>query len=259
MSRHSCTVRPPVSQACLTRDSAWSPTGVRTRPGAGSGHGARARLTGTGADPQDGPTATSTDAAPASGIQPASPVVVWSAMWIAYVVWGSTYLAIAVAIESMPPLIAPGTRFLAAAAVLPVVLAVRHGPRSLLVAWPRLRGAMVVGALLLGIGVLTLAERSVPSGVAALIVAITPLWVVLLRAATGDRPPLGAWIGVGILGVGVVVAPGAPGSGDACTQRTLWSLAMLLGAACWALGSFLQPKIRATRSCSPSTRCSPAG
>ena len=195
--------------------------------------------------------ATSTDAVAASGIQPASSVAVWSAMWIVYVVWGSTYLAIAVAIESMPPLIALGTRFLAAAAVLVVVLAVRRGPRCFVVAWPELRGAMVVGALLLGvgIGVLTLAERYVPSGVAALIVAIMPLWVILLRAATGDRPPLVTWIGVGvgILGIAVLVAPGAHASGDDSTRRTVWSLAMLLSTACWALGSFLQPRIRTPR------------
>ena len=195
--------------------------------------------------------ATTTDDATASGIQPASSVAVWSAMWIVYVVWGSTYLAIAVAIESMPPLVALGTRFLTAALVLAGFLAVRRGPRALVVPWPELRGAMLVGALLLGVGmgVLTLAERYVPSGVAALIVAIMPLWVVILRAVTGDRPPLVTWIGVavGILGIAVLVAPGAHDGGADSGQRTFWSLAMLVSTACWAYGSFLQPKIRTPR------------
>jgi drug/metabolite transporter (DMT)-like permease len=172
-------------------------------------------------------------------------------MWIVYVVWGSTYLAIAVAIESMPPLIALGTRFLAAMTVLAGFLVVRRGPRSLVVPWRELRGAMVVGALLLGVGmgVLTLAERYVPSGVAALIVAIMPLWVVILRAVTGDRPPLVTWLGVaiGILGIAVLVAPGAHGGGADSGQRTIWSLAMLVSTACWAYGSFLQPRIHVPR------------
>jgi drug/metabolite transporter (DMT)-like permease len=119
------------------------------------------------------------------------------------------------------------------------------------VPWQELRGAIVVGALLLGVGmgVLTLAEQHVPSGVAALIVAIMPLWVVILRAVTGDRPPLVTWLGVavGLAGVVVLVAPGASGGSDAAAQRLFWSVAMLGSTACWAFGSFLQPKIRTPR------------
>ena len=183
-----------------------------------------------------------------------STTATWTAMWIVYIIWGSTYLAIAVAIESMPPLLALGTRFLAAAVLLAAFLAVRRGPRSLIVPWQELRGAAVVGALLLGAGVgfLTLAERYVPTGVAALVVAIVPLWVVLLRAGTGDRPHLVTWIGVavGLAGVAVLVLPGdhvasVGGANDA--QRTLWSLGIMLGSACWAFGSFLQPRIRTPR------------
>jgi drug/metabolite transporter (DMT)-like permease len=183
------------------------------------------------------------------GIQPATPLAVWSAMWVVYLVWGSTYLAIAVAVESMPPLISLGTRFLTACAVLGLVLVLRRGPRALAVPWPELRGAVVVGVLLLGVGmgVLTLAEQHVPSGVAALIVAVMPLWVVILRAVTGDRPPLVTWLGVavGICGVVVLVGPGSSSGGS--DQRLFWSVAMLGSTACWAFGSFLQPKIRTPR------------
>ena len=184
----------------------------------------------------------------------ASTAAVWSALWVVYLIWGSTYLAIAVAIESMPPLLALGTRFVAASALLALVLAVRRGPRSLVVPWPQLRGAALVGVLLLGagIGFLTLAERYVPTGVAALLVAVVPLWVVLLRAATGDLPHLVTWIGVvlGLAGVAVLVLPGdhvdaVGGAGPG--QRTVWSLLIMLGSACWALGSFLQPRIRTPR------------
>ena len=187
----------------------------------------------------------------ARGIAPASATAVWSALAVVYVVWGSTYLALAVAIETMPPLTALGTRFLAACTVLGLALVVRRGPRALAVPWQEVRGAVVVGALLLGVGmgVLTLAEQHVPSGVAALIVAIMPLWVVILRAVSGDRPPLVTWVGVavGIAGVVVLVGPGSSGGGDAAAQRMFWSVAMLGSTACWAFGSFLQPKIRTPR------------
>ena len=193
---------------------------------------------------------------PAAGATPApaSSAAVWSALWVVYLIWGSTYLAIAIAIESMPPLLALGTRFLAAAALLALFLGVRRGPRVLVVPWPEVRGAAVVGVLLLGIGIgtLTLAERYVPTGVAALLVAVVPLWVVLLRAGTGDRPHLITWTGVvlGLAGVAVLVLPGehveAVG-GATSAQRTLWSLLVLASSACWAIGSFLQPRIRTPR------------
>jgi drug/metabolite transporter (DMT)-like permease len=195
------------------------------------------------------PVTTGAEQGTARGIEPASPLAVWSALGIVYVVWGSTYLAIAVVVESMPPLIALGTRFLAACAVLGLALVLRRGARALAVPWEELRGAVVVGVLLLGVGmgVLTLAEQHVPSGVAALIVAIMPLWVVILRAVTGDRPPLVTWLGVavGIAGVVVLVGPGASAGGT--DQRLFWSLAMLVSTACWAFGSFLQPRIRTPR------------
>jgi drug/metabolite transporter (DMT)-like permease len=183
---------------------------------------------------------------------PASSARIWSAMAIVYIVWGSTYLAIAVAIESMPPLVALGTRFLAATSILAAYVAVRRGPRALVVDRRELRGAVVVGFLLLGVGmgVLTLAERYVPSGVAALIVAVMPLWVVVIRAVTGDRPPVLTWVGVaiGLVGIAVLVDPGGHGISRADTaHRTVWSLAMLASTFCWAYGSYLQTRVRVPR------------
>lgn len=195
------------------------------------------------------PVDAAADAPPA-----ASTATVWSALWIVYLVWGSTYLAIAVVIESMPPLIALGTRFLAATTLMALFLVVRRGPRSLVVPWREVRGASVVGVLLLvcGIGFLTLAERYVPTGVAALLVAVVPLWVVLLRVGTGDRPHGVTWAGVivGLAGVAVLVLPGdqvASLGGATPQQRTLWSLLIMSGSVCWAVGSFLQPRLRTPR------------
>ncbi len=185
---------------------------------------------------------------------PASDARVWSALWIVYVVWGSTYLAIAVTIESMPPLVALSTRFFVAAAILGAFVALRRGPGRLRVTWPELGGAALVGTLLLGVGIgnLTLAERYVPSGVGALLVAVVPLWVVLLRTVTGDRPAPITWLGValGLVGVAVLVLPGdhvASVGGASPTERAVWSLAVIAGSACWALGSFVQPRIAVPR------------
>ncbi|MBI1377985.1 MAG: EamA family transporter [Frankiales bacterium] len=170
-----------------------------------------------------------------------------------YVVWGSTYLAIAFAIDTMPPMVALGTRFAAAAAAMAAYLLVRRGPRGLRVERRELGGAVVIGVLLLGVGmgVLSLAERVVPTGIAALIVAVVPLYIALLRALTGDRPPWITWVGIaiGLVGIGLLVLPGnhADGGSDLAAQRTLWSLLMLGGTFAWALGTFLQPRIRVPR------------
>jgi drug/metabolite transporter (DMT)-like permease len=186
--------------------------------------------------------------------EPASSARVWGAIWIVYVVWGSTYLAIAMTIGSMPPMVALATRFLLAAMLLGGYLMIRRGPRHLAVPWRQIRGAAIIGTLLLGVGIgnVTLAERYVPSGVVALLVAVVPLWVVLLRTLTGDRPPLVTWLGVGLglVGVAVLVLPGdhvASLGGASPTERALWSLAVVGGSACWAFGSFIQPRIAVPR------------
>jgi len=202
---------------------------------------------------QDVPVTTAQQTRPA-GPQHGAPAQVWTALTIVYVVWGSTYLAIAVTVRTLPPLVSMGLRFFVAAAVLAAFLVLRRGRRALAVTRAELRGAALVGVLLLGVGMgmVTMAEQYVPSGVAALIVSIMPVWVVLLRTFTGDRPRLVTWLGVaiGFAGMVVLVHPGADvatvnGASDA--QRALWSMLMPLGTLCWAVGSFLQPRITTPR------------
>ena len=183
-----------------------------------------------------------------------SPTQVWSALAVVYVVWGSTYLGIAVTVRTLPPMVSMGLRFFVAAAVIATFLVLRRGRGALRVTRAELGGAALVGVLLLGVGMgmVTMAEQYVPSGVAALIVSIMPVWVVLLRTFTGDRPRLVTWLGVaiGFAGMVVLVHPGADvatvnGASDA--QRALWSMLMPLGTLCWAVGSFLQPRITTPR------------
>ncbi|MFI6103949.1 EamA family transporter [Streptomyces sp. NPDC051310] len=167
---------------------------------------------------------------------------VWLALVIVYVVWGSTYLGIRVVVETMPPFLSAGARFVVAGAVLAGLLAWRHGPAVLKVTRPQLASAAVVGLLLLlgGNGLVVLAETSVPSGLTALLIAVVPAWVVLLRTAFGERPGLGAYTGVllGLAGLAVLTLPGL--SGDV---RIGGVLTVIAATVMWSAGSFSSSRI----------------
>ena len=167
----------------------------------------------------------------------------WTALGIVYVVWGSTYLAIRYAVESLPPLLSAAVRFALAAAVLAGYLLVRRGPTALRASRRQHGSAALIGLLLLlgGNGGVTLAERrGLPSGLTALLVASVPLWVVLLRATSRDRPTRQTLLGVavGFAGVAVLLAPGSrEGSAPA------WSALIVVGASfSWSVGSFLSSR-----------------
>jgi drug/metabolite transporter (DMT)-like permease len=159
---------------------------------------------------------------------------VWTALGLVYVVWGSTYLAIALADESLPPLPMLGVRFLIAGGILFAWCARRGLPRT---TWREWRSAAIVGALLPGIGNGTVgwAETRISSGLAALIIAIVPLWMALLdRVVLGRRLPRVAVAGivVGLAGVAYLVDPGGTSS------RGLVAAVALVGSSfAWAAGS----------------------
>ncbi len=114
--------------------------------------------------------------------------MVWIALAIVYVVWGSTYFAIAFVVQTMPPLLTAGVRFLSAGLLLAAWIGLRDRP-ALRVSLRQFAGAATVGLLLLAgaNGLVNLGERTVPSGLAALIVASVPLWIVILRLLASDR------------------------------------------------------------------------
>jgi drug/metabolite transporter (DMT)-like permease len=164
---------------------------------------------------------------------------VWTALWLVYVLWGSTYLGIAYVVDTMPPLLAMGLRFGTAAVLVATVVLVRRGPRALRVTRRQARSAGVVGLLLLGggNGSVALAEDAdLPSGLAALLVAVIPLWVVLIRWLARDRPSPRTVGGValGLVGLAVLLLPGARPSGVAL----LAVVTVLGGAFLWSIGSF---------------------
>jgi drug/metabolite transporter (DMT)-like permease len=164
---------------------------------------------------------------------------VWIALGTVYVIWGSTYLGIELTGETIPPLFAVGVRFLAAAALMFAFTAWRRGGGVLRVAPRELAACTLVGGLLPGANaVLFVAERHVPTGLAALIIGSVPLWIVVLRTLTGDRPPRAALIGVAI-GFGGLVLLVRPSGG-----APLWSLLLVVASSLmWASGSFLSGKL----------------
>jgi drug/metabolite transporter (DMT)-like permease len=138
----------------------------------------------------------------------------WLALATVYLVWGSTYLAIRVMVETIPPLLGSGVRLLLAGAVLYPVLLARRGWAGVRVPARQVAAGALVGCLFLagGTGLVTVAERDVPSGLAAVLVAAMPLVVVLLRRLAGEAVPWATAVGVlvGLAGVAVLLLPGNP-------------------------------------------------
>lgn len=172
----------------------------------------------------------------------------WVALWTVYILWGSTYFAIAIAVRSMPSLLAMGIRFLQASLLLGVFLLIRKGTTPFRIPRKEILSAGMFGAMRLGIGLgaTSLAEHTVPSGIAALIYSCLPLWISLFRAISGDRPAALSWFGIaiGFIGVAILLKPGqvtAVAHSDP-SKLWLWMAVILFGNFCWALGTFLAPK-----------------
>jgi drug/metabolite transporter (DMT)-like permease len=178
---------------------------------------------------------------------------VWAALLIVYIVWGSTYLAISVVDETMPPLLAAGLRHLTAGTILFVLLLATRGVRALRMSRAEWLGAGFVGLALLlgGNGLVVLAETSVPSGLTALIIAVVPLFVVILRRIFGERVRLGTYVGVavGFVGVGVLIIPhGLNGS-----VSTVGMLLLIGASLSWAIGTFFSKRVTLPRDPLAST------
>ncbi|MFI6844095.1 EamA family transporter [Kitasatospora sp. NBC_00085] len=167
---------------------------------------------------------------------------VWLALGVVYVVWGSTYLAIRIALETMPSFFSAGARFVLAGLLLAGFVLFRQGWSALRVSVRQLGSSVLVGALLLtgGNGLVVLGENSISSGLAALLVAAVPLWMVLLTASTGDRPKPVELAGVlfGLAGLAVLSAPAI--GGDIAPGGVV---AVICGTLTWAAGSFAAKRI----------------
>ena len=154
-----------------------------------------------------------------------------------YLVWGSTYLAIRIAIETTPPFLMAAARFLVAGGLLYGWARLRGAPRP---TGPEWRAAAIAGVLLLagGNGGVVWAEQTVPSGLTALIVGAEPLWVVILDwlRPGGRRPALvtGLGLATGFVGVALLVAPQR---GGAASVNPAGAIVLTVAIISWAVGS----------------------
>jgi drug/metabolite transporter (DMT)-like permease len=172
-----------------------------------------------------------------SGSRSARPLALVAGFATLYLVWGSTYLGIKFAVQTLPPLLMAGGRFLLAGLILYGVLRLRGSAAP---SWQQWKRALLTGALLLvgGNGLVTWGQQTVPSGRAALIVATTPLWMVLFGWIfyRGVRPSGRVWSGlaVGFAGAVLLIKPPAD---DASTGSLLGAAALGLAPLCWSIGS----------------------
>jgi drug/metabolite transporter (DMT)-like permease len=153
-----------------------------------------------------------------------------------YLCWGMTYLAMRIAVEDIPPHLMSGARFLVAGLILYLWTRRRGDPRPTKIQW---RAAAMVGAFLLlgGNATVAWAEQQVPSGLAAVLIAVAPIWMVAFEWARGGPRPgrrVIAGLVLGLAGVALLVSP----KGDSATQVNLVGAVMLvLASASWAWGS----------------------
>jgi drug/metabolite transporter (DMT)-like permease len=165
---------------------------------------------------------------------------VWIALLTVWVVWGSTYFGIKVVVDTMPPLLAGGSRFLVAGSILALALTLRG--TSLRVTTRELVGSAAAGLLLLtfGVGLVHVAETRIDSSVAAMIAGTVPLQIILMRLAAGQDVARATRLSTltGLVGLGLVVAPGLGGGSTAI------GLAIMIAASIsWSTGSFFTGRL----------------
>jgi drug/metabolite transporter (DMT)-like permease len=156
-----------------------------------------------------------------------------------YVIWGSTYLAIRYAVETIPPFLMGGVRFLISGTILYLWSRYRGAPRPTRIHW---RNATIAGGFLLlgGNGAVIWAEQFVPSGLTALLVSILPFWLVIIEWVRPPRKrPNGAVLVGLVLGfVGIIVLVGPSSAGGHGNVAPLGAIVLILGSLSWAIGSF---------------------
>lgn len=180
--------------------------------------------------------------------RPAAWLVV-AAFGAVYLIWGSTYLGIRLAINSMPPLLMAGTRALFAGIILYSFARIKGASRPRLLHW---RNTAIVGSLLLfaGNGGVSWAELTVPSNVTALMVAAVPLWMNLIDwlRPKGQRPHAGVFAGIALGFAGVAMIVLSRDAGGHQVVPTFGAIVLVIAPFCWALGSIYSRHAEQTSS-----------
>ena len=165
---------------------------------------------------------------------------VWLGLATLYLVWGSTYLAISVAVETIPPFLMAAVRFALAGSLLLGWTVLRDGRAAIRPTRAELRDCAIVGTLLLGggMGFVAWGQQRIPSGLAAVLVAMMPVWVATFgRIVFGERLPRIAAIGIvlGFVGVAILIGPTAMGQPGALDGPSL--AAIIISPIAWSIGS----------------------
>lgn len=170
--------------------------------------------------------------------QSASPIAVWTGLIVLYVVWGSTYLGIKVAIDTIPPFLMGFLRFVPAGILLAGAIALRHRRTIRRPTRREVIDTTIVGAFLLmgGMGLVAWAEQTVPTGIAALLIALMPMWLAIFGwILLGERLPRAGVLGIAIGVVGVAILAWPTATVDDLDPAGL--LALLASPIFWSLGS----------------------
>lgn len=170
----------------------------------------------------------------------------WGALWLVYLVWGSTYLAIELAIRTMPPLLSMGARFLTASLLLGLFLQIKFGKKAFYINLRQLLALALLGGLLLGLGLgmVTLAQfNNVPTGMVALLISALPFWIAIFKAIEGSKTSYLSWVGIflGFIGVGILLQPELSKPNNA--THIFWMLMVIIGNLGWAFGTYISPRL----------------
>ena len=174
----------------------------------------------------------------------ASAISIAVSLGIIYFVWASTYVGIAFMVEEIPPHTGSGFRFVTAGLLISTLILLTKGPKHLFVDKKQVRNAMFIGFILIGLAtpLIAVASQYIGSGLIALLVAMTPVCVAILRFVFGDKPNWKTVLGIsiGIIGVAILVKP-TPGQG-------WYTLIPIASTVLWAIGSFWAQKIELPKS-----------
>jgi drug/metabolite transporter (DMT)-like permease len=182
---------------------------------------------------------------------PPKKIALFTAFAALYLIWGSTYLGIRFAIDTIPPLLMAGARFLLAGMIMHLIARWQGATRASLAEW---RTSLIVGACLLlgGNGGVTLAEQYVSSGLASVMVATVPIYIALLAWAMGTAPkpsPI-VWLGLagGFIGVAILVGPALHLAPNRTGHPEIGMLILLCSSFLWSVGSIYSIRAKTTSS-----------